>query len=151
MADILHLLKIDSPPEAVYRAIATAEGVRSWFSRDADLDSKVGGRGEIRFADGKRITRIGIEELAPPARVIWDVLSAPMPTWPGTRIEFQLRAEEAGTMLHFAHRGFEQADDFFAMSATAWGCFLISLKQYLESGRGTPHPDDALSRAPGAR
>lgn len=151
MSDILHLLKIDSSPEAVYRAVAAADGVRSWFSRDADLDSSVGGRGEIRFAGGERILRIQLEALDPAARVVWRVLSAAMPTWPGTEIAFEMRAEEAGTMLRFAHRGFSQADDFFAMSATAWACFLISLKQYLETGRGTPHPEDALSRAAASR
>lgn len=151
MTDILHLLKIDSPREAVYRAIATAAGVRRWLTRDADLDARIGGGGEIHFADGKRITRIRIEALEPAARVVWKVLSAPMPTWPDTEIAFELGADGAGTMLRFAHRGFDEADDLFAMSATAWACFLISLKQYLETGEGTPHPDDALSRAAGPR
>jgi uncharacterized protein YndB with AHSA1/START domain len=148
MADILHLLKIHAQREAVYRAIATAEGVRNWFSRDSDLDPGVGGHGEIRFADGTRVTRLRVAELEPTTRVSWQVLSAPMPTWPGTTIGFGMDAEGDDTMLHFAHRGFTQADDFLAMSATAWACFLLSLKQYLETGKGTPHPDDVLSRVP---
>lgn len=148
MADILHLLQVHAPREAVYQAIATAGGVRNWFSRDADFESTVGASGEIRFAGGKRVTRIRIAELEPTERVAWQVISAPMPTWPDTTIEFTMRTDGDGTMLHFAHRGFQQTDDFFAMSATAWASFLLSLKQYLETGEGTPHPDDALSRAP---
>lgn len=148
MTDILHLLSIHAPREAVYEAIATVAGIRNWFSRDADLETRVGGSGEIRFAEGRRITRIEIGALEPPARVAWKVLSAPMPTWPDTTVEFEMQADDAGTTLHFAQRGFAQADDFFAMSATAWGCFLVSLKQYVETGQGTPHPDDPLSRTP---
>ena len=148
MADILHLLKIHAPRKQIYEAIATVEGVRNWFSRDADFDPRVGGSGEIRFANGQRITRVKIEELKPAERVVWKVLSAAMPAWADTRVEFEIGAEDDGTMLRFAHRGFNETDDFFAMSATAWANFLISLKQYVETDEGTPHPDDPLSRSP---
>ncbi|HEX5353952.1 MAG TPA: SRPBCC domain-containing protein [Rhodanobacteraceae bacterium] len=148
MTDILHLIPIHASRDNVYRAIATAEGIRNWFSRDADLDTGIGGSGEIRFANRQRVIRMKIDELAANGRVVWGVLSAAMPTWSNTRIEFEMSTEGDGTMLHFAHRGFAQSDDFFAMSATAWGGFLLSLKQYVETGQGTPHPDDALSRAP---
>ena len=151
MPVVLHLLMIHAPRERVYEAIATAEGVRNWFSRDADLEPTVGGSGEIRFAGGQRITRVEIEQLEPAERVVWKVVSAAMPTWADTRIEFGMAAADDGTMLRFAHRGFVDTDDFFAMSATAWANFLISLKQYAETGEGTPHPDDPLSRSPGAK
>lgn len=148
MVDILHLLQVQAPREAVYQAIATVEGVRNWFSRDADLDSRIGGSGEIRFANRQRIIKMEIEELEPTVRVVWRVLSAAMPNWANTKVEFGIGAGDEGTLLHFAHRGFTGTNDFFAMSATAWAGFLISLKQYAETGKGMPHPDDPLSRAP---
>lgn len=151
MADILHLLQIQAPREAVYQALATAEGVRNWLSRDADFAAEVGGSGEIRFANGQRVIKMEIEELKPASRVAWKVLSAAMPNWTNTRVEFEIDAGDDGTLLRFAHRDFPGADDFFAMSATAWACFLISLKQYAETGKGMPHPDDPLSRAPGPK
>ncbi|MGH7745669.1 MAG: SRPBCC family protein [Gammaproteobacteria bacterium] len=147
MADILHLIKIRAPRERVYQALATVEGVRAWWTRDADLDAKVGGSGEFRFAGGKRITKVRIEELKPPSRVVWKAISAPIATWADSSINFDLQADDDGTTLRFAQRGIQQADDQFAMSTTAWGSFLLSLKEYLETGRGTPHPDDPLSRA----
>lgn len=146
MADILHLIRIQAPPEAVYQALTTPTGVRRWWTRDADLDTVVGGAGEFRFAGGKRVTRVRIEELAPAARVVWRVVSAPIATWAETPIEFELATEAGGTTLRFAHRGFDRPDDAFAISTTAWGSFLISLKELLETGTGMPHPDDVLSR-----
>ncbi|HLI18704.1 MAG TPA: SRPBCC domain-containing protein [Rhodanobacteraceae bacterium] len=151
MAEIMHLLKIDAPRESVYRAIASVEGVRNWLSRDADFDSMMGNSGEIRFAGGTRILKILLEELKPTTRVAWNVLSAAMPNWAGTTVEFEMDADGGDTMLHFKHQGFQQADDLFAMSATIWASFLISLKQYLETGHGTPHPDDPLSRQAGRK
>ena len=146
MADILHLIRINAPREKVYEAIATADGVRNWWTRDTDLEPKVGGAGEFRFHGGQRITRVKIEELKPPARVVWKTLSAPIPTWADSVISLDLQADGGGTVLRFAQRGIRQADDQFAMSTTAWGSFLLSLKEYLETGKGTPHPDDPLSR-----
>lgn len=151
MADVLHLLEIHAPRERIYEAIATLEGVRNWFSRDADFEPGIGGSGEIRFANGQRVIRVETGELAPAERIVWKVLSAAMPAWADTRVEFRMDASDGGTMLHFAHRGFGEMDDFFAMSATAWANFLLSLKQYAETGEGTPHPDDPLSRSPGAK
>ena len=81
MADVLHLLMIHAPRERIYEAITTVEGIRNWFSRDADLEPSVGGSGEIRFANGQRVIRMKIEELRPAERVVWNVISAAMPAW----------------------------------------------------------------------
>jgi uncharacterized protein YndB with AHSA1/START domain len=42
MPDIMHLIKIHASPEQVYQAPTTAEGIRNWWTSDADLDSKIG-------------------------------------------------------------------------------------------------------------
>ena len=53
MPDILHLLTIHASPERVFQALATAEGIRNWWTRDADffkgtaVESKLPGRVEV--------------------------------------------------------------------------------------------------------
>jgi len=79
MPDILYLVKIEASPERVYDAIATAEGVRNWWTREADLDSEIGGMGEFRFYDGKSVTKVRIEDLKPFERVSWKTISANAP------------------------------------------------------------------------
>jgi uncharacterized protein YndB with AHSA1/START domain len=49
MPDIMHLVKIHASPERVSQALTTAEGSRNWWTRDAVLDSKIGGTGEFSF------------------------------------------------------------------------------------------------------
>lgn len=44
--------------ERVYQALTTAEDIRNWWTRDAVLDSKIGGTGEFRFYEGKFVTKI---------------------------------------------------------------------------------------------
>lgn len=147
MPDIMHLVTIHGSPERVYQALATAEGIRNWWTRDADLESKIGGTGEFRFYEGKAVTTVSVEALEVPVRVGWKTISSDAPGgWDGTTITFDLRAEGSDTVLSFAHRGFAQADEGYARVTTGWAYYLVSLQQYLETGRGAPHPDIDFAR-----
>jgi uncharacterized protein YndB with AHSA1/START domain len=138
MADIMHLVKIGAPPERVYAALTTPEGVRGWWTRDADLDGAAGGTGTFRFHGGSDVTTVAVRELEPPLHVMWKTLSSFRPEWEGTTIVFDLRVDASGTVLSFAHRGFETADERYAMTTTGWGVYLASLRHYLETGTGSP-------------
>jgi len=140
MPDIMHTLKIHASPDQVYDAIATAEGIRNWWTRDAVLDSKVGGTGEFGFFGRRFIAKVTIEELTPPQRIVWKVANA---AWGGDTIVFEVRPEQAGARLSFFHRDFKEADQRYASATTRWGFYLLSLKNYLETGKGSPNPDDA--------
>ena len=132
MPDIMHLVTIDSAPDRVFNALATAEGVRSWWTHDADLDGYLGGIGEFRFYGGSKVTKVEITELNRSERVRWKVVSSFRPEWASTTILFDLKAEETGTMLRFAHCGFPQPDDDYAICTTGWGIYLERLKAHLE-------------------
>lgn len=147
MPNILHLLPIHATPDRIYEALTTAEGVRSWWTRDADLDATEGGVGEFRFYGGRVTTRIVIATLDPAKRVAWRVTESSAPGgWVGTMIGFETRPEDEGAILSFAHRGFAEESDGFARVTTGWAYFLVSLKQYLETGSGAPAPDVDFAR-----
>ena len=148
MPDIMHLLKINATPERVDRALTTSEGIRNWWTRDADLDSTIGGEGEFRFSSygGTEVTKVRVMELVSAARVAWEVTYSFRPEWAATTITFELRADKGDTMVAFAHRGFQKADDIYAMCTTGWGYYLVSLQQYLQTGEGAPSPDIDFAR-----
>jgi len=139
MPDIMHSLKIHASPDRVYQAIATAEGIRNWWTRDAALDSAVGGAGEFGFYGRRFVAKVAVDALEPPARVAWRVTNG---AWPGDVIAFDVKPEAEHTRLAFAHRGFAEADQRYASATTRWGAYLLSLKSYLETGKGSPNPDD---------
>ena len=146
MPDILHLLTIHASPERVYQALATAEGIRNWWTREAELDPKLGGTGEFQFYEGKGVTKVRVDALEPPVRLGWTVIAANAPGgWAGTKITFDLAAKGSDTVLSFAHRGFKQADEGYALVTTGWAYYLVSLQQYLERGKGTPQQDKDFS------
>lgn len=146
MPDILHLIRIHASPERVYAALTTTEGIRGWWTRDAELDSGVGGTGAFRFHERHRVTTVRVDALEPPVCVRWKTLSSFHPGWEGTTITFDMRAEGGDTMLALAHRDFAQADEFYALTTTGWGYYPVSLQQYLETGKGGPSPDIDFAR-----
>jgi uncharacterized protein YndB with AHSA1/START domain len=139
MPDITHLARIHASPERVYQALTTAEGIRNWWTRDAILDSRIGGAGEFGFFEHKIVTRVRIDELKPPARVVWRTTSPTAPGWQGTTIAFDLLLEDSATLISLEHRGFEQADEGYRRTKTGWAQYLLSLHRYLEAGKGRPH------------
>jgi uncharacterized protein YndB with AHSA1/START domain len=140
MQDIMHLIRIHAPSEHVYKAITTADGIRRWWTRDAAIEPKVGAAGEFGFNGRRFIAKVTVAELDPVARVRWKVTNS---AWKASDIEFSLRAEGNDTTLLFAHRGFPRADDGLASATTRWGFYLLSLKRYMQTGKGTPNPDDS--------
>ena len=140
MHDIMHLIKIHAASERVYQAITTADGIRQWWTRDATIEPKVGADGEFGFYGRRFVAKVTVEELNPLTRVRWKVANS---AWPASDIEFNLKADGNDTTLVFAHRGFPRADDGYASATMRWGFYLLSLKSYLQTGKGTPNPDDS--------
>lgn len=142
MPEIAHLIKIRAAQDKVYQAVSTAEGIRNWWTRDAALDPKVGGAGEFGFYGRRMVIKVNVAELTPPGYVAWDAVSSTGGAFDGTTISFDLRSEEGITRVLFAHRGFQAGRDNIASATTRWGFYLLSLKRYLETGKGTPNPED---------
>lgn len=140
MQDIMHLIKIHVPSERVYQAITTADGIRQWWTRDATIEPKVGADGEFGFYGRRFVAKVSVEELNPVTGVRWKVANS---AWPGSDIEFNLKPGGSETTLVFAHRGFPRADEGYASATMRWGFYLLSLKRYLQTGTGTPNPDDS--------
>ena len=143
MPEIMHLIKIRTPQDKVYQAVSTTEGIRDWWTRDAALDAKVGGAGEFGFYGHRMVINVKVAELTPSKHVAWDPVSSTGGGFDGTTISFDLKSEDGVTSVLFAHRGFKASGEQIASATTRWGFYLLSLKRYLETGKGTPNPEDA--------
>jgi uncharacterized protein YndB with AHSA1/START domain len=142
MPDIMHLIKIATSPERAYQAVATAEGIRNWWTRDAALDPQIGGEAEFGFYGHQFVIKARVDALQPAAHVGWNNISSTHGGFDGSSVTFDLKADGSDTVLSFAHRGFKQANDNYAGATTRWGFYLLSLKRYLETGKGAPNPED---------
>ncbi len=142
--DILHKVGITkSSPEKVYQALTTGEGLRGWWTQDTQGEFKVGGMILFRFKlkDGEGAIDMKVIELQSAKRVVWQVAGGPE-DWIGTKIIWELRQEEGWTIVLFKHEGWKEAVEFMAHCSSKWATFILSLKALLETGKGSPNPND---------
>jgi uncharacterized protein YndB with AHSA1/START domain len=145
MVDILHRVGIKSSLDQVYKALATREGLAAWWTNNTQGESKVGAALQFRFsAAGAEIGgfEMKVLELQPAKRVLWQVVEGPA-EWIGTQVSFDLKQGGDHAIVLFKHRGWKEPVEFMHHCSTKWAMYLMSLKSLLETGKGSPNPNDA--------
>ncbi|MEU6180141.1 hypothetical protein [Streptomyces coeruleorubidus] len=82
-----------------------------------------------------------ILELDPVGRVRGRVTDGPA-EWVGTEIDWNLSRRDDYTIVLFKHEGWREPVEFMHHCSTKWATFLMSLKDFVETGRGRSAPDD---------
>ena len=145
MADIVHCIGIAAPISHVYRALTTTEGLAGWWTEDVEGNPQQEGSIEFRFrtptGDLKGAARMQVESADSDSGVCWRCIGGP-DEWLDTAIAFALSEEDGKTLVRFGHRNWREATDFTAHCSMKWATFLLSLRQYVETGTGRPAPND---------
>jgi uncharacterized protein YndB with AHSA1/START domain len=136
MVEILHFVHIQAPVSIVYKAIASEEGLRSWWTEETIAPNKEGAIAEFKFGDMYH-DKMKIIKLEPNKKVEWLCIEGDV-QWIGTVFLFDLEDKGEKTILRFRHGNWREATDFFAECNYHWGYYLRSLKLYCETGKGTP-------------
>lgn len=140
MVDILHRIGVVAPLDDVYQAVATTDGIAGWWTTDTTGKSEIGGPLITRFGDVGGFD-MEILELDPAGHVRWRVTGGPE-EWVGTEIAWRLDQRGDYTVVQFKHEGWREQVEFMYHCSTKWATFLLSLKDFVENGRGRPAPDD---------
>ena len=167
MPNIHHELLVGAPPEKVYSAITTREGLSGWWTPGTiakpQLDSVA------RFPFGPEYFKeMKIMELKASERVKWTCIAG-ADEWKGTTISFELqpgdkrtllnshpevkdqiqqqRNFDSGALLIFRHDDWKGYTPMFAECNYTWGQFLRSLKLLCETGQGLPWPNQHRTEA----
>lgn len=145
MANIIHRVGIKASVAQVYAALATIEGLSGWWTKSTSGKPEEGGTIEFRFTlpDGKLLGTFEMKvlKMIPNELVLWRCISGP-PEWINTEIGFNLSFEEPYTIVMFRHDKWQEQSASMAHCSTKWATFLLSLKLYIETGKGRSAPDD---------
>ena len=139
MATIHHQLSIDAPVAKVYEAIATAEGISTWWDQQTRTETDRGVVLEHHPGPEHGVVKLRVVELVPDRRVEWECISthpasSPASAWTGTRFIFELAERgDRTTALDFRQTGYDELSPFFPANTAAWGQVLERLKQVVES------------------
>jgi len=145
MIDIIHRIGIKSPITQVYKALTSLEGLSNWWTEEVKGDEQVGEKIEFRFrsvtGELKGSMVMEVLELNTPTNVRWRCIKGP-DEWVGTDITFLLSQQDDQTILLFGHLNWREAVEFTSHCSMKWAVFLLSLREYLETGKGNPSPND---------
>src|SRR5579871_261955 len=142
-------VRANASPDAVFDAITTVAGLAKWWN-PATGSGETGG--ELRFVmNAPEPLIIHVDEATRATTVRWSVTDCPfLPDWVGTRPTFTITAIDGGTTeLHFRHYGLHEELECIEMCSRSWDHYMGSLRDYLESGSGSPYgsPGDKARRA----
>ena len=142
MPDIRHRVAISAPLESVYDAVATTDGISEWWTRGGVRgESREGSRIQFFFGQPEPAAVMEVTRLSPNELVSWSCVEG-ADEWVGTELSFDVTHADDETVVLFTHADWRGPTEFMAHCSARWAYFLLSLKSYLETGKGTPFPDD---------
>ena len=139
--EIWHEIHINAPPGKVYQAVTDIEKLAHWWTTDTRGKSAVGEKLEFwfygHFSAEMMVTALKANEL-----VQWLVTERGIPDWANTEIEFKISRQSYQTILHLRHSKWREDAEMFPECSMHWAIYLLSLKEFVETGKGRPHPYD---------
>jgi uncharacterized protein YndB with AHSA1/START domain len=132
-------VELAHPPDKVWAALTTAEGLGAWFGDRATIDPRPGGAGRMTFASGLSVD-MRVERVEEP-RVFgftWRIPDLPDDDPRRTYVEFTLERVPAGTRLQVVETGFAQLPDgtrrdAYDSHSEGWARELGELAGYLDA------------------
>lgn len=143
MVEIILALPINGKKEEIYDALTTKVGLSSWWTKDVKTEAKIGSTSEFGFYGHTAIHYMKITNLDPSTEIKWICEKSPIEEWNNTEISFSIKDLDPknpfSPNLHFVQSGFKSTDKNFGAFNYNWAKFLTSLKNYVETGKGTPN------------
>jgi uncharacterized protein YndB with AHSA1/START domain len=132
-------VEIAHPPDQVWAALTTAEGLGTWFGNEAAIDLRPGGSAWMKWSGGYTAD-MRVERVEEPTvfGFTWHIFGLPEDDPRRTYVEFTLEPVGAGTRLTVVETGFAQlADDAFRTAydgnTRGWAEELGELVDYLDA------------------
>jgi len=132
-------VEIAHPPDKVWAALTTAEGLSAWFGNEARIDLRPGGSAWMRWSQGETAD-MRVERVEEPAvfGFTWHIYGLPEGDPRRTYVEFTLEPVASGTRLTVVETGFAQLPEdvygkAFDGNTQGWASELGELVQYLDA------------------
>lgn len=140
MARIRHRVGIIGGLNTIYRAMHEPVGLCSWWTTTTDGTPKIGEVLHLHFLDVVTLS-FRIDALEENALIRLRCVSGPGP-WRDCSLEFSFKQGEDQVWVELVHESEAASQDDFLYFSTKWPCYLLSLRDLIESGKGRPYPND---------
>ncbi len=141
MDAIRHRVGIKTSIDNAYEAVFTPEKLQGWWATAARGSTELGSQIELEFP-GYPSFRWEIAEKSNNERVVLKWVSGPDP-WRGSELQFEFVQSDIQVFVTLTHKTTDDTPpEAFQYFCTKWPLFLVSLKEFLETGSGRPYPND---------
>ena len=138
MTVIHHQIGVKTSLENAFDCVATLDGISSWWTPSTG-DPKLNGSLSFNFGEDRVVAKVtGYEKNQ---SIEWTVVGEEG-EWLDTHICFNFVESDEQVLINFEHNNWQEATSLCAHCSTKWAVFLLSLKDYLETGTGKPFPKD---------
>jgi len=141
--DYQTVTRVKAPADAVFDAITTTTALTAWWARATGVGDS---GGELKFLmNSPDPLVIRVDNATRPTLVEWMVTDCPFLTdWVGTRPTFTITPIKGDeSELHFQHVGLTSQLECMDMCSRSWDHFICSLRDYVETGVGSPMGSEA--------
>jgi uncharacterized protein YndB with AHSA1/START domain len=132
-------IQLAHPPDRVWAALTTAEGLGTWFGNDATIDLRPGGAARMTWTHGFE-ANMRVERVEKPTvfGFTWHVYGLPEDDPRRTYVEFTLEPLDNGTRLTVVETGFAQLPEdayrkAYDGNVQGWTSELGELVDYLDA------------------
>ena len=145
--EIWHEILINASPSDLYEAVTDVKKLAHWWTTDTRGQSEVGKTLEFWFSGSRASAVMQVTALKPHELVQWQVVEGSAKDWIGTELEFKIFRDQGKTFLHFRHSKWREDAKMFPQCSFDWAIYLLSLKEFVETGKGRPYPYDMPVRS----
>ncbi len=139
--EIWHEIVIRASPDDIYQALTDLKKLAHWWTTDTREESRVGKTLEFWFG-GLCGATMEVTALKPDELVRWRAIDPSIPDWVGTDLEFKIFRQDGQNLLHLRHSNWREDAKMFPHCSMGWATYLLSLKEFVETGKGRPYPYD---------
>ena len=133
-------VELAHPPDKVWAALTTADGLGAWFGNEATIDLRPGGAARMTWIQEGFTAQMRVERVEEPTvfGFTWGIFGLPEEDPRRTYVEFTLEPAGAGTRLTVVESGFSQlAEDAHTKAydgnTDGWAKELGELAAYLDA------------------
>lgn len=141
--EIWHELFFNVSPQKLYEAITDPNKIAQWWTKDVRGTSSLGK--SLEFGFGGLSQEMLVSDLKPGKLVRWRATEKGLSDWTGTILEFKIFRQGDVTYLHLRHSNWREDAEMYAQCNTDWAFYLLSLREFVEKGKGRPFPNDILN------
>jgi uncharacterized protein YndB with AHSA1/START domain len=142
--DYQKTIRVKASPGVLFDALTSLAGLGAWWTR-ATGSGGTGGELRFLFDSPEQPCVMHVDQATRPTSVQWTCIEyRVLPDWAGTHPAFAITpVDDGASELRFRHYGLTSELDCIEVCTRGWDHFLTSLRDYAETGRGTPFGSSA--------